>query len=302
MVVYVVSGRHVVASPAVTHGTPVALITPKHNGGSNLIINFSMAGLFDIIVYQPILNLLVGIYNILPNHDLGIAIIIVTILVKILFFPLSWKQLVAQKQMQEIQPKIEELKQQYKDDQNGLRIAQMKFFQEEKINPLASCLPLLVQLPFLFGMYYVFIAGISSQNLTGLYPFVANPGQLNTTFLGLFSLTDLVFIQNPLSINWPLLVVPLLAALAQFAQAKMMIVPRPPKVPGSQDEDFAAVMNQQMLYFAPLMTLVFGATFPIGLSLYWLVNTVLSVGQQMYFLRHHETSKPRGAGTVVATQ
>jgi len=222
----------------------------------------------------------------------------------VILFPLSWKQLKGQQAMQDIQPKLEAMKIQYKDDADGLRLAQMKFFQEEKINPLSSCLPLFIQIPFLFAIYYVFISGLSSTNFSELYPFVANPGTLNPTFLGWFSLTELAVKQNPLVINWGLVILPVLAGLAQFWQAKMMYTKRPPKVPGSQDEDFAAVFNQQMLYFAPGMTMVFGCIFPVGLALYWLVNTIMSVGQQFVFLRGHNAKKEsdgRGAGAVVAT-
>lgn len=232
-----------------------------------------MQDIFTAIFYQPLLNLLIWIYNILPNHDLGLSIIILTVLVKVLLAPLSWKQLASQKQLQDIQPKIEALKIQYKDDKQGLAQAQMKFFQEEKINPLSSCFPLLVQFPFLIALFYVFSNGLKDQNLVNLlYPFVQNPGTLNHTFLGLFSLTQK---QN--------IVLAILTAGAQFWQSKLMTAKRPPKVEGAKDEDMAAVMSKQMMFFMPIITGVMTYQFPSGLGIYWFFQTMLAIGQQYLF-------------------
>lgn len=232
-----------------------------------------MQELFTAIFYQPLLNLLIWIYNILPNHDLGLSIIILTILVKVVLAPLSWKQLASQKQLQDIQPKIEELKSQYKDDKQGLAQAQMKFFQEEKINPLSSCLPLLVQLPFLIALFYVFTNGLKDDGYASLlYPFIQNPGTLNHTFLGLFSLSQN---QN--------IVLAVITAGVQFWQSKLMTAKRPPKVAGAKDEDMAAVMSKQMMFFMPIITGVMTYQFPSGLGLYWFFQTVLAIGQQYLF-------------------
>lgn len=241
-----------------------------------------MQELFTTIFYQPLLNVLIWIYNILPNHDLGLSIIILTILVKALLFPLSWKQLESQKQLQDIQPKIEALKAQYKDDKQGLAQAQMKFFQEEKINPLSSCLPLLVQLPFLIALFYVFTNGLKDDGYANLlYPFIQNPGTLNHIFLGLFSLSQS---QN--------IILAVITAGVQFWQSKLMIAKRPPKVAGAKDEDMAAVMSSQMMYFMPIITGVMTYQFPSGLGLYWFFQTVLAIGQQYLF---NISTRPRSS-------
>ena len=241
-----------------------------------------MQELFTAICYQPLLNLLIWIYNVLPNHDLGLTIIILTILVKLILYPLSWKQLVSQKQLQDIQPKIEELKERYKDDKQGLAQAQMKFFQEEKINPMASCLPLLVQLPFLIALFYVFSNGLKDNGYANLlYPFVQNPGALNHTLLGWFSLSQG---QN--------IILALATAGAQFWQSKLMTAKRPPKVPGAKDEDMAAMMSKQMLFFMPIITGVMTYQFPSGLGVYWFFQTVLAIGQQYLFNMRTQRSKP----------
>src|SRR3990167_6231456 len=119
-----------------------------------------MIEFFNAVFYQPLFNLLIFLYTILPGHDLGIAIILLTVFVKIILFPLSWKQTDAQYKMQELQPKLKEIKEQHKDNKEALALAQIQIFKDHKINPLSSCLPLLVQFPFLIALFYVFQNGI----------------------------------------------------------------------------------------------------------------------------------------------
>ena len=232
-----------------------------------------MQELFSAIFYQPILNLLIVIYNITPGHDMGVAIIVLTILVKLILAPLSWKQLASQKMLQDIQPRLNEIKEQYKNDKEGLARAQMEYFQEQKINPLSSCFPLLIQLPFLFAMYYVFMSGLKNTGFAELlYPFVQNPGKLNETFLGVISLTAHGNI-----------ILALATAGAQYWQTKMISAKRPPKVPGAKDEDMAAAMTQNMVVFMPIITGIMTYQFPAGLGLYWFFQTIVAIVQQYLF-------------------
>ena len=232
-----------------------------------------MQSLFTTIFYQPILNLLIVIYNVTPGHDMGIAIIALTILVKLILAPLSWKQLQSQKLLQDIQPTLNAMKEQYKDDKEGFAKAQMQYFQEQKINPLSSCLPLLIQMPFLFAMYYVFMNGLKNDGVTALlYPFVHNPGNLNDTLLGFLPL-----------MQGGNLFLAVITAGAQYWQTKMITAKKPPKVPGSQDEDMAAAMTQNMVLFMPLITGVMTYQFPAGLGLYWFFQTVVAIVQQYVF-------------------
>lgn len=231
-----------------------------------------MAQLFTIILYQPLLNLLVFIYNIIPGNDFGLAIIILTILIKVLLYPLSLQAIRSQKAMQDLQPKMNEIKIQYKDQKEKQAKAMMDLYKENKVNPFSSCLPLLIQLPFLIAVYQVFIDGLKTTSLKLLYPFISNPGSLNPISLGFFDLS------KP---NW---ILAILTGLAQFWQTKMMMTQMPPKevknTPGAKDEDMMAMMNKQMLYFMPVMTVVIGITLPSGLVLYWMIMTLLTVLQQ----------------------
>ncbi|MBI4239386.1 membrane protein insertase YidC [Candidatus Uhrbacteria bacterium] len=232
-----------------------------------------MYDLFILFFYQPLLNLLIFIYNSLPGHDLGIAIVVLTIVVKALLFPLSWKQIKAQAEMQKMQPLIAELKEKHKDDKQALMQAQVALFKEHNVNPLASCLPLLIQLPFLIALFYVFQNGIQAKDLNLLYSFVANPGTLNHTFLGWFSVTQ----------NHNIVIAVITGAL-QFIQTKMMM-PAMPKPQKGKEEEFATIMNKQMLYMMPVLTGFISYQFPSGLGLYWSVQTLLGIAQQLFFFK-----------------
>ena len=149
----------------------------------------------------------------------------------------------------------------------------MELYKQHKINPFSSCLPLLIQLPFLIAVFQVFRDNFSASSLNYLYPFIHKPETINNIAFGFL---DLSANHN--------LILAVLAGAAQFWQSKMLITKCPEKkVPGTKDEDFAAIMNQQMMYILPLMTVWFSYTFPAGLALYWFILTVLG-GVQQYFI------------------
>ncbi len=228
-----------------------------------------MIHLFTIIFYQPVLNLLVFLYNTIAFQDLGIAIILLTVIIKLVFWPLGRSAIKSQKALQDLQPEIEELKTKYKKDKAGLSKATMELYKNNKVNPFSSCLPLLIQLPFLFAVYQVFRDGLNSK-LDFVYSFIKRPEAINTISFGFLNLAT------------PNIVLALLAGAAQFWQAKMMITDKPVvKTPGSKDEGMAAIMNKQMLYFMPAITVFIGISLPSGLTLYWFILTALTAIQQL---------------------
>jgi YidC/Oxa1 family membrane protein insertase len=239
-----------------------------------------MTYIWDLILYQPLLNLLVAIYN-LVGGDMGLAIIVLTILLKILLYPLSQRALKSQRALQKLQPKVEALKAKYKDQKDKLAQELMGLYKQEKVSPMSSCLPLLIQLPFLIALYQVFRNGLNSSSLEMLYPFIHNPGYLADTFLGWWHLAQA---------SWPL---GLLTAAAQYWQSKMLTASTPTIKPADgQDGGLAAAMNKQMLYVLPGMTFFFSLTLPGGLILYWLANTILTIGQQYIVFRRHDNPQP----------
>ncbi len=233
-----------------------------------------MTQLFHTILYQPLLNFLVFLYNIIPGHDFGVAIIILTIFIRLILWPLSKKGIAGQKAMSLLQPKIAALKEKYKENKQEMAKATMELYKQEKINPLSSCLPMLVQLPILIALYWVLMAVLKSEKLDLLYPFVAHPGTIKTVAFGFFELA------KP---SWALAV---LAGAAQFWQAKMLpMTPPAVKGEGSKDEGMAVMMNKQMMYMMPVMTVFIGGTLPAGLTLYWLATTLATAGQQWLMFR-----------------
>jgi len=238
-----------------------------------------MAHFWQIVFYQPLFNLLVLIYN-LVGGNMGLAIVVLTVVLKIVLYPLSGKALKSQKALQELQPKVDELKARLGDKKELMAKELMALYQKEKVSPFSSCLPLLVQLPFLFALYQVFRSGLASGSLELLYPFVHNPGHLADTFFVAWHLS---------SPSW---VLGVLTAAAQYWQSKMLVTSKQSAVAGAKDEGMTAAMNKQMLYLLPAMTFFFSLTLPGGLILYWLVNTVLTIGQQYLTFRHPHAIKP----------
>lgn len=235
-----------------------------------------MKALFQTIIYRPLFNLLVGLYNFIPGHDAGVAIILLTVIIKVILWPLSASSIKSQRAMSSLQPKLNELKAKYKDDKQGLATATMALYKENKVNPFSSCLPVLVQLPVLLGLYWVLRDGLAGNHFNLLYGFVGNPGKLDPVAFGFLDLTA------------PSIWLSALAGLSQYFQAKMFVTKKPViATPGSKDETMAAMMNKQMLYFMPVLTVIIGMQLPGGLTLYWLVTTLLTIAQQYLILKKY---------------
>lgn len=228
---------------------------------------------FVILFYQPIINLLVWLHNIIPGSDFGWAIIALTIIIKLILLPLSAKSLRSQKALQEIQPKVDELKKKFKDNKEAMGKELMQLYRKEKVSPFSSCLPLLIQLPFLLAIFQVLRDGISNGAFERLYPFISQPESVNTMFLGLINLET-----RSLTLAF-------MAGALQFWQTRMLTHNKQPKIPGAADEGMTSMMNKQMMYMAPIITVVFGATLPGGLTLYWTMNTLATLIQQIIVLR-----------------
>jgi YidC/Oxa1 family membrane protein insertase len=239
-----------------------------------------MVALFHIAIYQPLYNVIVFFYDVIPGHDFGIAIILTTLLLKAFFIPLSKKQIESQKKMQELQPKIKELQKRHKEDKEAQTKAIMALYKEHGANPVSGCLPLIIQLIFLIAIYRVIInisqSGflISQENL---YFFINNPGMVSHFFIGFIDLSK------------PNYIFAALAALAQYFQTKTLLQGQPTQQNAEANQsDIATIMNKQMLYLGPGLTFFIGVTFPAALSLYWLVSTVFMLVQQTFIIKRKE--------------
>lgn len=206
-------------------------------------------------------------YQYIP--DIGIVIILITILVRLVLLPSFHKSLKHQRELQKLQPKMNEIKEKYKDDKEKQAAAMMELYKVHKVNPLSSCLPILIQLPLLLALYQVFIRSLNGQELQGLYAFVQNPGHMDPMFLNWINLSA--------TGNYWLAAI---AAILQFVQTKMS------QNKNSQSSDATTnMLNNYMMYFLPAMTFFLGVQFPAGLALYWVTTTVFGIAQQYYILR-----------------
>lgn len=230
---------------------------------------------FTLLFYQPLLNLIIWLYNIIPGHDFGWSIIALTVIIKLILWPLSGKSLKSQKALQDLQPKVDALKAQYKDNKEAQGKAMMELYRKEKVSPFSSCLPLLIQLPFLIAIYKVLRAGLKNDSANLLYSFVAKPEIINAMFLGVIDLAKAS------------IVLAIITGAAQFWQTKMLTHKPQPALPGAQDEGMTSMMNKQMMYVMPIVTVVIGASLPAGLIIYWLINTLMTILQQKLVFSKH---------------
>ncbi len=226
-----------------------------------------IGNIFNLILVKPLLNLLVGIYNVIPGHDFGVAIIILTILVRLILYPLAQSGIKSQKALSEIQPEIKALQKKYKDNKEKQSQELMKLYKEKHINPAGGCLPLLIQLPVLIALFQVLRKGVTGEGGALLYGFVSHPAAINPLFIGLINL------------GTASIVLAILAGITQFIQGKMLAPASASQ--GSGDKgDFSSSLNKQMVYTMPIFTLLIALRFPAGLSLYWVVSNVFTIFQQ----------------------
>jgi YidC/Oxa1 family membrane protein insertase len=234
--------------------------------------------------------LIIALYNTVSFEDFGIAIVMVTVILKTILIPVSKKQIESQKKMQEIQPKLKAIQEKHKNDKEKQTKEIMKFYKKNNVNPFSGCLPLIVQLIFLIAFYRIIIniseAGLSVNN-GELYSFVNDPEKINHMFIGIVDLTK------------PSIVLALLAAAAQYWQTKMMMDTKDKEDAEKKDkkeekkekktedsmQDFAQIMSKQMMYLGPLLTFFIGIKFAAGLAVYWLVQALFSVFQQLYIFK-----------------
>ena len=233
----------------------------------------SLKYIVKLILYKPLFNALIFLVWLAPQHSVGLAIIILTIIIRLILLPSSLNATRQQKRMRDLQPEIAELQAKYKDDKAKQSQELMAFYKANKINPLGSCLPLLIQLPILLVLYYVFINGLSTARFDLLYDFMPRPDYLNTMFLGL----DLAKPDK--------YVLPIIAGVLQFFQARQMMPQAAPASGGGQGADMQNMISKQMMYLMPVFTVIIAMRLPAALPLYWAITTLFAIGQQWWVFR-----------------
>ncbi len=243
---------------------------------------FRSFGLF--VFYKPLLNFLVFLTKVLPTHNLAWAIILLTIIVRLLLFIPTYRSLEQQKSMQELQPKLQALKEKYKGNQQKLGEETMKLYKEHGVNPFGSCLPILIQMPFLFAIFRILRQGLDASTGFLLYtPLRDFPIEtIDVSFLGF----DLSTVPSDIGMR---IIPPLLVGGAQFLTMKLTqakqkkkihdITPREKNEPKPMKEMEKA--TGMMMYMMPIMIAFFAYSYPVGLSLYWFCSTIFAIGQQL---------------------
>lgn len=225
--------------------------------------------LYNTILYQPLFNMLVVLYEFIPGRDFGVAVIALTLITRIVFYPLSATGIKAQRKMAELQPKIKEVQEKFKDNKEQQAKATMELYKQEKVNPFGGIAPLLVQIPIFIVMYQLFRSGFNGEQLSLLYSFVPDPGIINPFFFGILDLGANSF------------AVAVVAGIFQFIQAKYAV----PKRQGENKKDMASQLQTSMLYFFPVITIFIVSRFPAALGLYWITTSAFSIWQQWYTLK-----------------
>jgi YidC/Oxa1 family membrane protein insertase len=230
---------------------------------------------FNTVLVYPIFNLLAVLYAFV--HDFGLAIVLLTVLIRLLIWPLVTRQLHSQRALQELQPELKRIKEQAAGDRTLEGQLTMELYKEREINPFASFLPLLIQLPIFFALFVVLKDIVMPGKLAQIaYPFVAHLSAIAAIISHKAAFHPTLFGVIDLTKPSPLLAA--MAALVQFVQTKQIT---PKHTPGDQQ----AQLMSGMVYVFPALTFFIGLSLPSALPLYWFTSSGVAVFQQFLVLR-----------------
>lgn len=245
-----------------------------------------MGWLFNEILYRPLFNSMVFFYNTIPGANIGLAIILTTLVVRILMIPLYRASIKSQRELTIIQPIVKELQTKYKDDRQKLTEEMMKAYKDHKVNPFAGILLLFIQIPILIAIYQVSLNIFKPEKYPELYSFITLPESFNPQFFGLLNVAD--------SKN---IILALLVGISQYYQIKLIMRrTQPAKIKNTkkskkkksdkpEELDFAATLNKQMMFTMPILVTIFAYSFPASMSLYWITTTVFTIVQEFLLIK-----------------
>lgn len=241
-----------------------------------------MIAFFKTIIYIPLYNILVLMLNI-SWIDAGLAAVILTMLVKIVLYPLAKKSTITQAKMKEKEGELALIKEKYKDKQEQA-VKTMEFYKVNKINPFSSILTVLIQIPIIFSLYYIFFrSGLPVIDTGILYSFVKAPASVSMIFLGL------------IDVSKKSVVLALLAAVTSFWQMHLASVaqnkPASAKSSGVAKEDFSQIMAKQMKYTMPFIVFFISWKISAIVALYWFVSNLMGIAQDVYVRKQMAKAK-----------
>lgn len=234
-----------------------------------------MKTIFVETLYKPLYNILVWLIDVLPHADIGFAVIILTIFVKVLLLPLSKKAIKTQLLMKDLEVPLKEIREKYKDNQQELAQKTFELYKTKGVNPFASIFLILIQLPVIIALYFVFAkAGLPLINTNLLYSFVSFPEQIQTTFLGFI---DLVSNKS--------IIIALFVLITQSIQIRLSLPKQDSSsLPDSQfAQEFMKGLHFQMKYILPIITAVAAYSLISVVGLYWVVGNIFAIAQEIYF-------------------
>ncbi|PIR68361.1 hypothetical protein COU49_01435 [Candidatus Nomurabacteria bacterium CG10_big_fil_rev_8_21_14_0_10_35_16] len=238
-----------------------------------------LSDIWNIVLYKPFVNALAFLVSVIPGGNVGIAIVILTILVKLILFPFSKKSLESQAKMSIITPELNQIKKSGASKEEQARQT-FELYKKHQTNPFSGCLLALIQIPIILALYYVFIKGLNFENDV-LYSFVHIPQQVSTFFFGI-------------DISQKSFILALLAGVSQYFQVHFMPKPNLSPSDDSFQGSFAKSMNMQMKYIFPvfiffiLYTDFIGVSLSGAVALYWITSNLFAVGQQIYINKTKE--------------
>ncbi len=239
------------------------------------------------VFYEPLYNALFFIVSFVPKADIGIAVILLTVLVKIILFPISKKSIISQMALKKLEPELARIKQSFPDRQIQAQKT-MEVYKKYGVNPFSGCLLILLQLPVIFALYRVFMHGLEGSK-DALYSFVQIPETFNTLFLGII---DVVSNHS--------IIIALIVAVTQFLQLYIatkdqVVTPKTAGVSNFQ-EDFARSMTTQMKYVLPIVLFFVSYKLSVALGLYFITSNIMTILQEIYI---RKTLFPKEAQRII---
>ncbi|MEK7662302.1 MAG: YidC/Oxa1 family membrane protein insertase [Patescibacteria group bacterium] len=237
--------------------------------------------IWNTIFYEPLYNGLIFLVGVLPGESAAAAIVILTIAVKFLLYPLSKKSSSTQIKMRAIEGDIAAIKEKKKGDKEAIAKETMALYKEHGINPFSGCLTALIQLPIIIALYFVFLKGLVHQEGV-LYQFIEFPGHIDMVFLGVIDLAK------------KSLVLAILAAAAQYLQS-IYTIPKqktPENSKASFADEFSRSMNMQIKYFIPVLIGFVAYSTSAAVALYFIVSSIFTIAQEYLVQRDHRNTAP----------
>lgn len=230
-------------------------------------------GIYTELIYRPLLNALVAIYAFLPYHDLGLAIVVLTVLVRLLMHPTVAASIRSQRAMSRLQPQLREIQEQYKNDreEQGRRV--MAAYRAAGIHPLSGCIPIIIQIPIFIGLYHLFARGIALDDQSLLYAFARSADAFSPVAFGVFNLSQ------------PSAILAIVAGATQFFQSKFIPPPLPSGSGGGAAGDFSRALVWQTTFILPLVIVFISWSAPAAVAFYWTVLNVVVIVQQLWIQR-----------------